>query len=518
MRHLLHILITLCLLAVSSNVSAQNSRDIGVLLDAWQMAEAKAALKKLEADRGNTPETIFLQARIDFLDGKYDLAVNQLDQALTQDDRPEFRELRDLARATRDVTANFERHISPKGYFAVYIEPSSRDKVLLPWAFEALDVAYEALAEELGHRPPTPIRVEVYAKTSVLATVSVLTEEEIRTSGTIALCKYNRLMITSPRALVRGYGWVDTLVHEYVHYVINHRTSNQVPIWMHEGLAKFLERRWRGPDAHRLPPHSEHLLQKRVAANDLITFAQMHPSMAKLPSQEDAAVAFAEVYTAMEYLKDNAGEQAFRRLLDEIANGEDARAAFAKTLGTSFGKFERDWRAGLKNRPKIEYPDDPAYQEKLVFKDERGKADEFSEIPQPQARDHLNLGQMFQARGRPKAAIVQYRKAVRLMGDQHPKLQTRLAQTLLETGQPQEAFDALEPIRQTYPSYVSTWIQLGRAAYELGKYDDAERNLDEAARINPFNPEVHERLALVYEKQGDAARAKRAREFAKLVK
>ena len=239
--------------------------------------------------------------------------------------------------------------------------------------------------------------------------------------------------------------------------------------------------------------------------------------MAKLPSQEDAAVAFAEVYTAMEYLRENAGEQAFRRLLDEIANGEDAQTAFAKTLGTTFPKFERNWRAELKNRPKIEYPDDPAYEEKLVFKDEGSKADEFSEIPQPQARDHLNLGQMFQARGRPQAAIVQYRKAERLMGDQHPKLQTRLAQTLLETGQPQQAFDALEPIRETYPSYVSTWIQLGRAAYELGKLDKAEENLDEAARINPFNPEVHERLALVYEKQGDAARAKRAREFVKLV-
>lgn len=516
MRKLLQIL-ALCAFALAPLTAfAQTYRDVDALLEAWRMTEAKEALASYAAANPNAAEVLALEARVDFYEGRYAEAAQRLDQALTQSQRPDWAELRDLAVATRDVMAKHERHLSPKGYFAVYVEPG-RDRVLLPWAFEALDVAYEAFAEELGYRPPTPIRVEVYAKTSTLATVSVLTEEEIKTSGTIALCKYNRLMITSPRALVRGYGWVDTLVHEYVHYVVNQRTGNQVPIWMHEGLAKFLERRWRGPDAHRLQPHSEHLLQQRVAANDLITFAQMHPSMAKLPSQEDAAVAFAEVYTAMEYLRERAGAEAFRRLLDEIANGEEAATAFAKVLGTTFEQFERDWQRALRSRPKIAYPEDTSYQEKLLFRGD-ADADEFAKIPQPQARDHINLGQMLQARGRAKAAVVEYRKAERLMGSGHPVLQTRLAQSLLEVGSPREAWDALLPIRDAHPSHVSTWIQLGRAAYELGQYDEARQHLDEAARINPFDPEVHARLALVYEKLGDAERARRAAEFEKLVK
>ena len=57
-----------------------------------------------------------------------------------------------------------------------------------------------------------------------------LTEEEIKTSGTIALCKYNRLMITSPRDLVYGYGWADTVAHELIHLLINRRSRNTVPI------------------------------------------------------------------------------------------------------------------------------------------------------------------------------------------------------------------------------------------------------------------------------------------------
>ena len=124
---------------------------------------------------------------------------------------------------------------------------------------------------------------------------------------------------------------------------------------------------------------------------------------------------------------------------------------------------------------------------------------------------------MLQARDRFEAAVVQYRKAEQLLGTKHPLLQTRLAQSLLAGGDAQGAFDALAPIRDTYPGYVSTWIQLGRAAYELGRFEDARDNLNEAARINPFNPEVHQWLALVYDKLGDTKRANDARELQKLV-
>ena len=47
-------------------------------------------------------------------------------------------------------------------------------------------------------------------------------------SGTIAICKYNKLMFTSPKAMLRGYEWLDTLSHEYVHFVIS-VISNLLP-------------------------------------------------------------------------------------------------------------------------------------------------------------------------------------------------------------------------------------------------------------------------------------------------
>ncbi len=508
---------TLALLTLVSAVAHADVSAANDLLSAWQIPEADRAIKKLEAKYPSSPEVLYLRARYDFFEGRYEEAVSRLDQAISVSPRADWQQLRDVIASTRDVVSKYEKHVSPKGYFEVWVEPG-RDEVLLPYAFEALDAAYEGFGDEFGFRPETPIRVEVYPRTETLAAVSSLTEEEIRTSGTIALCKYNRLMITSPKALMRGYGWVDTLVHEYAHFVINRRTANRVPIWMHEGLAKFLERRWRGADAHRLAPSSEHLLQKRVRANDLITFEQMHPSMAKLPSQEDAAVAFAEVYTAMEYLREKAGKEAFKTLLDKIAAGTDARTAFASTLGTSFRNFERDWREELTRRPPIEYPEESGFQERLVFRDEDDKPTELSQIPQPKARDHIHLGGMLQARDRFGAAVVEYRKAERLMGAASPILQTRLAQSLNAIGEHAQAYEALVAIRDTFPGYVITWIEMGRAKIGTGEYEEAVKYLEEAARINPLDPSVHDEMARAYEKWGRPSMAEQARKLASLVK
>src|SRR6202011_3245409 len=114
--------------------------------------------------------------------------------------------------------------------FVVWYAPG-KDSLLASYALEALEKAWAALGDDFGSRPSEPVRVEIYPEVSDLARVSPLTLKEIETSGTIALCKYNRLMIVSPRALVHGYPWLDTLAHEYTHFIVSRLSRNTVPIW-----------------------------------------------------------------------------------------------------------------------------------------------------------------------------------------------------------------------------------------------------------------------------------------------
>lgn len=61
-------------------------------------------------------------------------------------------------------------------------------------------LAQDAVGNDLGLRPTDPIRVELLGAPSDLAKLSPLTQSDIETTGTIALSKYNELMVVSPRA------------------------------------------------------------------------------------------------------------------------------------------------------------------------------------------------------------------------------------------------------------------------------------------------------------------------------
>src|SRR5205807_9810296 len=191
-------------------------------------------------------------------------------------------------------------------HFVLRTRPG-KDALLVPYALEGLEKAYTALSKDLGVSPPAKIRVEVYESAQALSRVSPLTVAEIKASGTIALCKYNRLMITSPRALLRGYAWLDTLSHEFTHYLVTKKGRNSVPIWLQEGLAKFLETRWRGAPGLAVDESSTVLLTRAAREKRLIPFAAMHPSIAKLPTQEMAALASAEVRPGIRLLSRRGG-------------------------------------------------------------------------------------------------------------------------------------------------------------------------------------------------------------------
>src|SRR6185436_5498124 len=143
-----------------------------------------------------------------------------------------------------------------------------------------------------------------------------------------------------PRALAYGYPWLDSINHELVHYAVSTLTGDRAPVWLQEGLAKFLERRWREPAGGRLPPPMEHMLAKALRTGKLISFDAMHPSMAKLPSAEDATLAFAEVANAIAFLHEKGGMGALRDAITRVGKGEDARAAVAAAAGVAWPEFE----------------------------------------------------------------------------------------------------------------------------------------------------------------------------------
>ncbi len=497
-------------------------RDLHALVTDWQVAEARELLTPLLADDPSDPGLRFLNGRTQYFEGRYTEALHTLDALigdLGEDAPPPVRAVRDEVARTQEALSDFDEVVSADGRFLIRFK--GKDRLMVPYAEDTLHRVDAVLSQDFGYRPRDRIVVEIYPEIKYLAAVSPLTEEEIETSGTIALCKYNRLMITSPRALVRGYGWQDTLAHEFVHYYVTKVSRNTVPIWLHEGIAKFEESRAHAEPGLPLEPPQEDLLARSLREDKLITFGQMHPSMAKLPSQEAAALAFAEVHTVIGFLYAKKGYPGLNALISRLRAGDEMNAALRRAYGWDLDGLWTAWKVDLRGQGLRTWPG--LVQTSLKFK-RPGEADQpeaeaeadYDTIEEKKVKDFTHLGELLRARGRDAAALVEYQKAIVTGGDGNPVVQNGAAASMIALGRFDEVPKTLERVRLYYPTFVNTFLHLGEAFLHQNDAAQATASFEVAVGINPFHPRPHEALIKLYGDAGKpelAARAKKTLEM-----
>jgi tetratricopeptide (TPR) repeat protein len=472
-------------------------------LAAWNVDEAQTQLDALEsslpAGLHNLEPLRYFRGRVLFEQGKYAEAIEQFKQAGVDDSAGSY--LR-LAKDTLSVVGEHQRIES--AHF-IFLFPAGKDAVLAPYALETLEAIRTALETDFGYVPKNKVRVEVVSNAAALAKVSTLTKEQIRTTGTIAICKFNKLMVTSPKAVIRGYDWLDTLAHEYVHLVVSQKSQNTVPIWMHEGLAKYLESRWRGSPGGAMTPSTLALLGSRVKTNTLVPFEKMHPSMALLPTAEDAATAFAEVFFAMDYLYRELGPGAFKGLLNKMAAGVNDKGAVEAVTKKSWAAFEKGWLAHIKKQPFPKELIPPSSNERkelaenAVAKAKKSKEKEkrdisfgdFAEISETDARKWAHLGEVMRERGRMGAAAEHYGRAYDKVGSRYESVSNKYALTLMELSRFDDAEKVLKTSLEMHPGSAQTNVHRGRLAIRKNEWAKAKDAYLQALAVNPFDEEVH---------------------------
>ncbi len=216
----------------------------------------------------------------------------------------------------------------------------------------------------------------------------------------------------------------------------------------------------------------------------------MHPSIAMLPSEDDAALAFAQVATFMQRYVAEHGEQALRRTLERIATGTDAREALAASADTTFAKLEASWKASLPRATEGE----EVHRLVMRFKKGDGAQDESSEVTEETARKHMRIGDLLWDRGRRTGAAREYEKAYH-DDPLDPIVTSRWARAALQVQQTQSVVEVLKPHVERYPGHAPAQALLGRAQLELGDNAAAATSLREAIWINPFDPDPHCDLA-----------------------
>ncbi len=510
---LLAILVLAVLPALASAETLERALDRA--MSALQENDLEKAGAVIEPALERAPEVPAVMAAagiLRFYEQRYRESVELLEKSGARGDTGAA-EILTLARSARDVTQGYERK---EGEHFVVSYPKGKDEVLVPYVLETLEAQRRILEKDLGDAPPGKVTIEFLDDTRSLArmTRGALTEEEIKTSGTIAICKFNKLMVVSPKALLTGYEWLDTAAHEYVHYVLTRRTHDNAPIWLQEGIAKYEEARWRGSTSAEISPFAAALLRDAVRRNKLITFKEMYPSMAKLPSQEATALAFAEVAAAVEYIQKRGGAAGMKTVLDQVAAGKSAEEAVASAFGEPFQKFMEGWKRYLATRP-LPVGGDRALRQ-LRFKGDAkhgGAYSEWMEVPDEKARGFARLGEIMREHGKWEAARVEYAKAVERVGLRIAVLADKYALAAMMAGHENDAEAALGEAASANPHYAALHVHLARLRAKRKAWPKAKEELLLANRTDPFDPEIHDGLATVLEAMGDSAGASREQRF-----
>lgn len=514
MSHALPIRVFGAMLLLFPGLGQASTAAVVDCLSAVDVPCADRALESVDLDSSRDPELHYAAARTSFFAGRYEQAYLRIARAveLGYDDRWDEAALYERTWKTQE---DFVEIVRDDRY--VIRHRPGLDAVMIEEVFDAMKRSEEHIAPLLGGPPPGRVTVEIYPSGQTFTAASSLTEKDVKTTGVVALSKWSRLLLTSPRALGRGYDWQNTVAHEYVHQVVSHHTHERTPVWLQEALAKYLDNRWiDGEDRFRLDPRSEALLARAIAEDQLVPFQMMHPSLAKLPSAEMASLAYAQLASLMQFVVEEKGEGAMLELLPKVDAMTDPRVALADVAGYgSFEGLEGAWKAwvvrqGLRDRDvaapttSIDATDDVAVDPVLSQRRDLAR--------------FLRLGELLLERGHAEAALIEFAKADSEEGQTSPLLQTRIAQAYMARGDLTSARAQLDKTLGLYPDFTIAWKTKGELEAKAGKPAAAREAYAQAVSFDPFDADVHALLVPLYEAAGKADKAARHRTQLQILK
>jgi tetratricopeptide (TPR) repeat protein len=478
-------------------------------LERWDGEEAYRLAHALYSQHAQDPRVVALLTKASLYRGEYLEALRWAERwgevAPTDEAAKGWQA---FAEQTAWAVQDFKAYSSP--HFTLRLH-EARDGILAEYALEALEKAYEVLGRDLGYRPHAPVRIEIFPDAERFHAASSLSKRDIEVAGAVGICKFDKVMLLSPRVLLRGYRWLDALVHEYVHYVIVKLSDDKAPIWVHEGMAKHEESRWRTPASLYLSPTNRTLLAEALRTGEFVTFAQMEPSLVRLETPHQVQLAYAEAASAVDFVLSRVGYPGLREVFLHMARSgtHGAQGPIEQVLGMPFAAFEGEWKQFLQAKQLQPVSGVQLAQFKVVERED-GDADRLEQeaLQSASVERDLALGELMRQRGRATGAVYYYERARKGRPDSALVL-NKLAGALIAAQRTPEAVPHLLHALDVAPDYGASHATLGEVYRLLGQMDKARDHYEQAIQINPFDPTPHYHLAELYRRAGETQAAER---------
>ncbi|MEO7035537.1 MAG: hypothetical protein ABI548_16540 [Polyangiaceae bacterium] len=433
------------------------------------------ATELLEHAHSDSPGMTLERARLAVYLGECDRAEAILSNPALTESR-EGASLAELAKScARATAAGFVMEDKERGIWMRLQDDS--DRALAPFIFEVAAQARDTVSKEVGIDLPRPLRIDLVRDLFSLSSVSGLPLKAAETTGTLAVARWGRVIMLSPRAPVQGYPWQDTLAHEITHLLVTRATRDFAPLWMQEGLAKRFEVRWRPPRPFDKPDWADTGARNAALDGRSVGIDKLGPSIAMLPTPEAAGIAFAEVTSFMHFLIDQNGEPALRLLFADLrgngAAGPDA--ALLSVTGYGLSEWNARWQRFL--RQPVKPPPDQATHAAPA---PRAQAD---------AGRRVRLADLLLLRGHGRESATEVEPLLSTL-PRVPQVRERVAAGLYAAGDDTGAEHALGTVAEIDALYGPWFALAGRGFKRRGQLADAEPAFTFGLSADPYADEV----------------------------
>ncbi|HEY2409876.1 MAG TPA: hypothetical protein VGI10_27915 [Polyangiaceae bacterium] len=344
--HLLALCVLSWLLGVAQARPFEDNRAQRVA-DAITEMDLAHAEQLLSESAEDSPVFGYERARLAVYSGACDRALAILSSPVLSETR-EGSQLSELAKScARATAAGLVVEDAQRGIWLRLQD--DEDRVLAPFLFDVAAQARDAISKEIGVDLPRPLRIDLVRDLFSLSAVSGLPLDAAETTGTLAVARWGRVTMLSPRAMTQGYPWQDTLAHEITHLLVTRATRDFAPLWLQEGLAKRFETRWREPRPFDQASWADAQARAAARGGRSVGIDKLGPSIAMLPTPEAAGTAFAEVTSFVHFFIEQNGEAGLRLLLGDLrGNGvAGADAALRSVTGYQLADWNRRWQTQL---------------------------------------------------------------------------------------------------------------------------------------------------------------------------
>ncbi len=431
--------------------------------------KARAELAKADP---NSFAVIVAKARLALYEEDCDLTAALLarsDAAQIDDGR----QLADVGRGcARVIAATVVDKDDANGIVIRYQDES--DRVLTPLLVDTVMKARVSLTRDLGVEWKRPTRITVVRDLLSLSAMTGLPYKAAQTTGTVAVAKWGRVTLLSPRASHHGYPFLDTLAHELTHLAIAKQSRDRAPLWLHEGVARRQEARWREPGLFDDKPSPESIVMRGIELKLDLALDKLGPSIAMLPSADAAMVAFAEVTSFIKYFVESSAPDALPKLLVALRAAKSADDALKQVSGETLAQWDVKWRAQLKQR--VKEPLSPMFG---LGATPPGIAD---------SRERSRLGELLLGRDHPTEALAELEKIpADMLAD--PSLRYLRARAFEAQPNLKGAEGLVDDPKPWITSYGPCWALRGRLATVRGDLQVAEASFVEAVAHDPLGLE-----------------------------